>query len=218
MLTIDHGQVPLGQEGRQAEKYAVVIKDVYTEFTIGEPVCRKSADDTVHSIQTMCGPCKYGHMTIYSDDSPEIASACHRMQVMHNTAQPFRPETNGIAEQAVRRIKEGTASLLVQSGLNHKWWPMAMRCFCAFMNAIDETWTGHSAYYNRFGQDAGLPLIPFGCSVDYMPSEKLVVEKLPKFGNKTLPGIFAGYELHHGGRWAQRIFVLDKADLESAKT
>ena len=112
-----------------AEKYAVVMEYVHTKYTIGEPVCCKNADDTVHSIQTMCGPSNYGQMTIYSDDSPGIANACTNMQIMHNTAQPFRPETNGIAEHVVRRIKEGVASLLLQSGLIHKWWPMAMKCF-----------------------------------------------------------------------------------------
>ena len=33
-----------------------------------------------------------------------------------------RSETNGIAERAVRRVKEGTSAVLLQSGLDEKWW------------------------------------------------------------------------------------------------
>ena len=35
---------------------------------------------------------------------------------------PHRSETNGIAERAVRRVKEVTSSLLVQSGSDEQWW------------------------------------------------------------------------------------------------
>ena len=34
---------------------------------------------------------------------------------------PHRSETNGIAERAVRRVKEGTSAVLLQSRLNESW-------------------------------------------------------------------------------------------------
>ena len=40
----------------------------------------------------------------------------------HCTSTPHRSETNGIAERAVRRVKEGTSAVLSQSGLNESWW------------------------------------------------------------------------------------------------
>ena len=43
------------------------------------------------------------------------------MESLHvNT--PHRSETDGIAERAVRRVKEGTSAVLLQSGLNESWW------------------------------------------------------------------------------------------------
>ena len=40
----------------------------------------------------------------------------------HCTSTPHRSETNGIAERAVRRLKEDTSAVLLQSGLNESWW------------------------------------------------------------------------------------------------
>ena len=44
---------------------------------------------------------------------------------------------NGIAERAVRRIKEGTSAVLLQSGLDEKWWADAMECSCYLRNVQD---------------------------------------------------------------------------------
>ena len=39
----------------------------------------------------------------------------------HCTSTPHRSETTRIAERAVRRVKEGTSAVLLQSGLNENW-------------------------------------------------------------------------------------------------
>ena len=43
-------------------------------------------------------------------------------------------DTNGIAERAVRRIKEGTSAVLLQSGLDEKWRADSMECCCYLRN------------------------------------------------------------------------------------
>ena len=60
-------------------------------------------------------------MTIHWDKSFEDPSWNHR------PSTPHRSETNGTAERAVRRIKEGTSAVLLQSGLDEKWWAYSMR-------------------------------------------------------------------------------------------
>ena len=51
--------------------------------------------------------------------------------------QPHRSVTNGIAERAVRRVKEGTSAVLLQSGLDEKWWADSMECYCYLRNVQD---------------------------------------------------------------------------------
>ena len=55
---------------------------------------------------------------IYTDKSLEFGKACEDLSWNHCTSTPHRSQTNGVAERAVRRVKEGTSAVLLQSGLN----------------------------------------------------------------------------------------------------
>ena len=55
----------------------------------------------------------------------------------HCTSTPHRSETNGITERAVRIIKEGTSAVLLQSGLDEKWWADSMECYFFLRNIQD---------------------------------------------------------------------------------
>ena len=70
----------------------------------------------------------------------------------HCTSTPHRSETNGIAERAVRRVKEGTSAVLLQSGLNENWWANSMECYTYLRNVTDLLSDGRTSYERRFGQ------------------------------------------------------------------
>ena len=72
-----------------------------------------------------------------------------------------------IAERAVRRVKEGTAAVLLQSGLDEKWWADFMECFCHLRNVQDLLADGKTPYERRFGEPFEGPSIPFGAMVEY---------------------------------------------------
>ena len=55
---------------------------------------------------------------IYTDNSLEFGKACEDISLNHRTSTPHRSETNGIAERAERRIKEGISAVLLQSDLD----------------------------------------------------------------------------------------------------
>ena len=55
---------------------------------------------------------------IYTYNSLEFGKACEDLSWNHCTSTPHRAETNGIPERALRRVKEGTSAVLLQSGLD----------------------------------------------------------------------------------------------------
>ena len=58
---------------------------------------------------------------------------------------------NGIAERAVRRVKEGTSAVLLQSCLGNEWWADSMECNCYLRNVQDILSDGETPYERRFG-------------------------------------------------------------------
>ena len=72
---------------------------------------------------------------IYTHNSLEFGEACEDLSWNHCTSTPHRSETNAIAERAVRRVKEGTSAVLLQSGLDEKWWADSMEC-CTYLRNI----------------------------------------------------------------------------------
>ena len=72
---------------------------------------------------------------IYTDNSLEFGKSCEELSWNHCTSTPHRSETNGIAEGAIRRVKEGTFAVLLQSGLDNEWWADSMECCCYLRNA-----------------------------------------------------------------------------------
>ena len=116
----------------------------------------------------------------------------------HCTSTPHRSETNGIAERAVRRVKEGTSAVLLQSGLNESCWADSMECYTYLRNVTDLLSDGKTPYERRFGQPFKGPIIPFGSLVEYHPITAKHQSRIHQFGKKVLPGLFLGYALYAG--------------------
>ena len=124
-----------------------------------------------------------------------------------------RAETNGIAERAIRRVKEGTSAVLLQSRLDDKWWSDSMECYCYLRNVQDLLADGKTPYERRFGESFKGQIIPFGSLVEYLPNSERQSEN-SSFGKKIFPGIFLGYALIAGRIWKGDILVADIEELE----
>ena len=120
---------------------------------------------------------------------------------------PHRSDTNGIAERAVRRVKEGTSAVLLQSGLGNEWWADSMECYFYLRIIQDLLSDGKTPYERRFGMPFDGPVTPFGAMVEYHPISAKDQSRLPQFGATFLPGIFLGYALYAGGIWKGDIMV-----------
>ena len=107
-----------------------------------------------------------------------------------------------LREIAVRRVKEGTSAVLLQSGLDEKWLADSMECFCYLRNIQDLLSDGKAPYERRFGMPFNGPVIPFGAKVGNHPISAKDLSRLHhQFGKKVLPGIFLGYVRGGGGIW-----------------
>ena len=152
---------------------------------------------------------------IYTDNSLEFGKACEDHSWNHCTSTPHRSETNGIAERAVRRVKEGTSAVLLQSGLNESWWADSMECYTYLRNVTDLLSDGKTPYERRFGQPFKGPIIPFGSLVEYHPITAKDQSRIHQFGKKVLPGLFLGYALYAGGIWKGDVLIADLEELET---
>ena len=103
----------------------------------------------------------------------------------HCTSTPHRSETNGIAEGAVRSVKEGTSAVLLQSSLDNEWWADSMECLCHLRNTQDLLSDGKTPYERRFGMPFNGPVIPFGAVVEYHPISAKDQSRLHQFGSNA---------------------------------
>ena len=121
LITADHKVLSDNCESRNNHRYAVVVQDLATQWIQAYPCKTKTSQETQRSLQKFLEP-ERNPKVIYTDNSLEFGKACEDLSWNHCTSTPHRSETNGIAERAVRRVKEGTSAVLLQSGLNESWW------------------------------------------------------------------------------------------------
>ena len=129
-----------------------------------------------------------------------------------------RSKTDGIVERAVRRIQEGTSAVLLQSGLDERWWSDSMECYCYLRNVQDLLADGKTPYERRFEEPFKGPIIPFGAMVEDHPSSPNDQARIHLFGKKELQGIILGYELTAVTNWKGDIPIADVEDLEKLDT
>ena len=197
LITADHKVLSDNCESRNNHRYAVVVQDLATQWIQAYPCKNKTSQETQRSLQKFLEP-ERKPKVIYTDNSLEFGKACEDLSWNHCTSTPHRSETNGIAERAVRRVKEGTSAVLLQSGLNESWWADSMECYTYLRNVTDLLSDGKTPYERRFGQPFKGPIIPFGSLVEYYPITAKDQSRIHQFGKKVLPGLFLGYALYAG--------------------
>ena len=127
-LTADHKVLSDNCESRNHHRHAVLVQDLATQWVQAHPCKNKTSQEDQRSLQKFLEP-NWKPRVINTDNSSEFGKACEDLSWNHCTSTPHRSETNGIAERAVRRVKEGTSAVLLQSGLNESWWADSMECY-----------------------------------------------------------------------------------------
>ena len=194
LITVDHKVLSEGCESRNSHRYAVVL-DLATQWIPAHPCKTKTFQETQRSLQKFLEPNRKPKI-IYADNSLEIGKACEDLSWTHCTSTPHRSETKGIAERAVRRVKEGTSAVLLQSGVDEKWWADSMECYGYLRNVTDLLSDGKTPYERRLGEPFQGPVIPFGSLVEYYSISAQDQLGIHQFGKKVLPGLFLGYAVN----------------------
>ena len=105
----------LGGDQEQRTSTLVRQRPFRTQWLQSYPCKTKTSQDTQKSLMKFLEPTRKPKV-IDTDNSLELKS-CEELSWNHCTSTQHRSETNEIAERAVRRVKEGTSAVLLQSGL-----------------------------------------------------------------------------------------------------
>ena len=124
LIRADHKVLSDNCESRNNHRYAVV-KTYHRKL---KEACKSFVDPDRKA------------KVIYTDNSLEFGKSCENLSWNHCTSTPNRSETNGIAERAVCRVKEGTSAVLLQSGLNESWWGDSMEWYTFLRNHKSIIW------------------------------------------------------------------------------
>ena len=117
LITADHRILTEDCESRNYHQYAVVVQELATQWLQSYPCKTKSSQETNKSLRKFPEPSARPKV-MYTDKSLEFRKVCQDSFWNHCTSAPHRSETNGIAELAVRRVKQGTSAILLQLGVD----------------------------------------------------------------------------------------------------
>lgn len=205
LLTADHkivGERNPEHEPKDQDRVALVILDCATRYLVAYPAKSRGTHEVKDAFIKFLG-LETVPTAVYSDNAGEITAAVKELNGTPVTCTPHVPQTNGAAENSIRKVTEGTSCALVQSGLSYQWWNWATSCFCFLRNTNDLQAGGGTPYFRCPGEHPKCLQIPCGARVDYMKfdcSGKALRDS--PFDRKTHAGIFAGYDLRPGGQWS----------------
>ena len=210
----------LGKEdeySRHGDTCSLVVQDRFTMWIGSYPAKSKDSNETTESLRHFVGPVDKSQLKMfYSDGAGELHKSATNIGFQHEPSTPHRPQSNGVAENAVRRVLEGTRAVLFASGLSHAWWREATRAYAYMRNIHDKVHSNKTPYEHRFNEPFPGIIVPFGCLIEYKPRAEKEVDQVFKFDKRTLPGNFMGYHARHGGRWSGDYLVIDVAAYSSA--
>ena len=130
-----------------------------------------------------------------TDNSLEFGKACEELSWNHCKSTPHRFATNGIADRAVRRIKEGTFA----SGGRIPWDVIAI---CRTYKT--SFWDGKTPLERRCREPFRGTVLPCGSMVEHHSISAKDQSRLQQFGEKVLLGTILSYALFVRGVYLER--------------
>ena len=212
-ITADHKVLRQESGPRDNHRYAVVVQDFATQWIQSYPCkTKKTSQETQRSLQKFLEPTR-NLKVMYTDNSLEFGKSCEELFWNHCTSTQHRWETNGIAERAVRRVKEGTSAVLLQSCLDIEWWANSTECHCQTRNIQDKLSDGETPFRKRFGVPFNGPVMPFGAP-NIIPFLRNTSRDCISVWSERLANIFLGCAFYARGIWKGDIIFAHIEELE----
>ena len=113
LITANHKVLSEESESRNNHRYAVVVQDLATQWLQSYPCKTKTSQETQKSLMKF--------LEIWQVLWGII------LESLYFNATQIRNKWD--CKRAVRRVKEGTSVVLLQSGLDNEWWADSMECY-----------------------------------------------------------------------------------------
>ena len=156
--------------GFWGERFLHTLHDDHTRFPFVFPSKTKTAESIAQSIRLFGGSSLNLIKKIRTDGARENKDACRSLDITPETTAPYRHESHGRAEAFNRVLNQGTRAALLQSGFDHKMWPLAAPHFAHnYARSPNPLLADHQTpYFARFQEDHKDSLMPFGRGVFYI--------------------------------------------------
>ena len=193
LITADHKILSEESESSNNHRYAVVVQELATKWLQSSLCKTKTSQETQKSLMKFLEPTRKPKV-ICTDNSLEFGKSCEDLSWNHCTSTPHREEKWDCRK--LRRVKEGTSAVLLQSGLDKERWADSMECYCYLRTIQDLFCNEKTPYRRRFGMPFDGPATLFGAiNGRISPISAKDILRVHQCGPKVLPGIFIGYVL-----------------------
>ena len=212
LITFDFVDMGKATEmGWRDHKELLVIRDRYSGMVLGSPVPDKSTETVVLAIKKFVGDRKV--VCAYSDSAPSFEAAMNELGIPLDKSLPGRSVTNSIAERNNLFMLDTASTCLLHAGLPACFWPFAVEYVSHALN-IERLEDG-SAWEKLHKEAFKGKMIPFGAKVNFKPSEARKAESPSKFSPRSIPGVFAGYEISSAMKWSRKMLVWSMATMST---
>ena len=199
-------------DSRNDHQFAPVVQ---TPFSGCYPRETKTSQGTEKSLRKFLEPSQKPK-DIYTDNSLEFGKSCEELSWIIEHPLLFYQKTNGIAERATRQVKEGTSAVLLQSGLDEKWWSDSMKCYYYLQNVQNLLTDGKSQYERRSGESFKGPIKLLDALVGYLRKLRERQSTNSTIWIEIITRNFIGYGFIRGWKiWEEDILITDVEELKN---
>ena len=211
-LSADHKILNEECELRNNHRHAVVVQDLAIWWIQVYPCESKTSQETEKCLRNFLEPSEKPQV-IDTDNSLEFAKSSEDLSWNLWTSTPHGSEMNGIAERAVRRVKEGTSAVFLQSGFYEQWWSDSIECYCFCETFKTSYGTGKLLMKGDSVNHSRAPQFHLEHWLNITQISTRDQMRIHQFGKKVLPGIFLGYALIAGGLCKGDFLIADLEEL-----